>query len=304
MKRIYGIACAVALTAGAATGQDLAAAKQAADQEKVNAELTMVLGKVKMLTMEGGLMSNIKGAPYSGQQITENTQILGDGTRIHTESAVKVFRDGEGRVRRETPDMISIFDPVAGVGYTLYPNTMTGSKMQVSVSVNRGPNSVSYSATATAGDGKGLHTVTGTATAGESVSVTTSSSASAGGTFFVRTDGPNIAFAKSGARGGKREDLGSQNMEGVNAQGTRNTHTIEAGAIGNDRPIETVEERWYSPDLQTEVMTRHSDPRTGEQITRLVNIQRGEPGATLFQAPAGYQISEGKTMPRVVKDPQ
>ena len=75
------------------------------------------------------MMSNVKGAPYSAEQITENTQTLGDGTRIHNENAVKVYRDGEGRVRRETPEMISIFDPVAGVGYTLDPKTlMTGSR--------------------------------------------------------------------------------------------------------------------------------------------------------------------------------
>jgi len=40
-------------------------------------------------------------------------------------------------------------------------------------------------------------------------------------------------------------------------------------------------------------MTRHSDPRSGEEMTRLININRAEPDATLFQVPAGYQIVEG-----------
>jgi hypothetical protein len=89
-----------------------------------------------------------------------------------------------------------------------------------------------------------------------------------------------------------KESLGTQTMEGVKAQGERRTSTIEAGAIGNDRPIQIVSERWYSPDLQVEVMTRHSDPRTGEEITRLVNINRAEPDPSLFQLPAGYQLVE------------
>jgi hypothetical protein len=83
-------------------------------------------------------------------------------------------------------------------------------------------------------------------------------------------------------------------MEGVNAEGSRTTSTIEAGAVGNDRPIQVVSERWYSLDLQTAVMTRINDPRTGEEILRLSNIHRSEPGAYLFQVPAGYRMVDQK----------
>ena len=82
------------------------------------------------------------------------------------------------------------------------------------------------------------------------------------------------------------------------------TSTIEAGAIGNDRPIQIVSERWYSPDLQVDVMTRHSDPRMGEEITRLANINRAEPDPGLFQVPAGYQLVEGKQKSVIVKPKQ
>ncbi len=91
----------------------------------------------------------------------------------------------------------------------------------------------------------------------------------------------------------KRESLGTQTMEGVSAEGERRTSTIEAGAIGNDRPIQIVSEGWYSPDLQVEVMTKHSDPRTGEEVMRLANINRAEPDPSLFAAPVGYQLIEG-----------
>ena len=61
---------------------------------------------------------------------------------------------------------------------------------------------------------------------------------------------------------GNKESLGTQITEGVNAEGSRTTSTIEAGAIGNDRPIQIVSERWYSPELQTALTARHNDPAT------------------------------------------
>jgi hypothetical protein len=87
------------------------------------------------------------------------------------------------------------------------------------------------------------------------------------------------------------EALGQQVMEGVMAEGTRTTTTLEAGAIGNDRPISIVSERWMSPELQTAVMTKRTDPRTGEETFRLTNVHRGEPGADLFLLPPGYQFA-------------
>ena len=312
MKRIYAAACAFALAATSAAAQDADAAKQQKDavakalaemhESLAKVELDAALKKVKLIGMEGGIMSNVKGAPYSAEQITESTQILSDGTRIHNESAVKIYRDGQGRMRRETPEMITIFDPIAGEGYNLDPVNLTASKMNVAV--KQGPNSVSYSTTATSPDGKSVQVYTSTKTA---VGEGSGSGAGAGGRggFVFSSIGPNVGVAvtKSGARGGKRDDLGTQNMEGVNAQGTRNTHTIEAGEIGNDRPIQVVDERWYSPDLQLDVMNKHTDPRTGEQTTRLVNIQRGEPDPSLFQLPAAYTVNEPEAVRKMKLNP-
>jgi len=52
-------------------------------------------------------------------------------------------------------------------------------------------------------------------------------------------------------------------IEGVRADGTRTTITIPAGAMGNEQPILIVSERWYSPELQTVVMTKRNDPAYG-----------------------------------------
>nr|AUN37689.1 hypothetical protein [uncultured bacterium] len=97
----------------------------------------------------------------------------------------------------------------------------------------------------------------------------------------------------------KEEQLGNMSIEGVQAQGTRVTTTIPAGEIGNDRPIQIVDERWYSPDLQMTVMTKHSDPRTGETNFRLSNINRSGPPAYLFEIPPGYAVKPGPQLPAV-----
>ena len=96
-----------------------------------------------------------------------------------------------------------------------------------------------------------------------------------------------------GPRDSATESLGTQFMEGVLAEGTQTTMTIPTGQIGNDRPIEIVSERWYSPDLQVLVMSRQSDPRFGDTTYRLTNIVRSEPRFTLFEVPEDFEVIEG-----------
>ncbi|MDE3199057.1 MAG: hypothetical protein KGN84_22095, partial [Acidobacteriota bacterium] len=91
-----------------------------------------------------------------------------------------------------------------------------------------------------------------------------------------------VADAKAAMPG---EDLGYQSVNGVTAKGTRNTTTIEAGKIGNDRPITIVSERWYSTDLEMMVKSTNSDPRFGDTSFELTNIQQTPPDPSLFQIP-------------------
>lgn len=64
-----------------------------------------------------------KGAPYSAETIVESSQTLADGNRISRKTTGRVYRDGEGRTRREEDGKerttISIVDPVAGYSYSL-----------------------------------------------------------------------------------------------------------------------------------------------------------------------------------------
>jgi hypothetical protein len=90
----------------------------------------------------------------------------------------------------------------------------------------------------------------------------------------------------------KTESLGAQVMEGVQVQGTRTTMTIPAGQFGNEQPIQVVTERWYSADLQANVLVKHSDPRNGDTVTRYTNVSRAEPVPTQFQVPGDYKVNE------------
>lgn len=290
--------CEVAMIAGACA---LGAAAQdglfqvRTGPEQMRLEVERMVATAKMISIEGAVMGPaVKGAPYTADEIRESTQVLGDGTRIHNESKATIYRDSEGRVRRETPTEISIWDPTAGTNYVLNPKTMTARKASLQFT---------YFKTGTGGAG----TVTAppggwtrTAEAGEKGMV------SFGSTIRFNGDSPQVVVtgdSKGTAEGkmiaarreaGNKESLGTQLMEGLTVQGERITNTIEAGAIGNDRPIQTVTERWYSPELQLQVLIKRTDPRNGDEQTKLMNIHRGEPGPVLFEVPPGYTIVGNK----------
>jgi hypothetical protein len=87
------------------------------------------------------------------------------------------------------------------------------------------------------------------------------------------------------------EDLGTQMIEGVTARGRRTTQTWPVDSVGNDRPIVSVHENWFSDQLGgMMVLSKNDDPRYGETTTALKNINLSEPDPALFQPPPGYQI--------------
>jgi hypothetical protein len=92
----------------------------------------------------------------------------------------------------------------------------------------------------------------------------------------------------------KTEDLGTQVVQGVSAQGKRITRTIPAGKEGNEKEIDIVTETWYSPDLQVVVMSKTSDPRFGDSLYQLNAITRTEPDPALFAVPSDYTVKEGR----------
>ena len=87
-----------------------------------------------------------------------------------------------------------------------------------------------------------------------------------------------------------REDLGKTSVNGVEAVGTRETRTLNPGAIGNDRTIAIVKEIWFSPELGINVSVKRVDPRPGTQIINVTEISQGEPDPQFFKVPAGYTV--------------
>jgi len=314
MKRVSGfLAAASLLSLAFATG---AFAQQPAEgvlikQQRVlqgpeGAPLPPPDGNVFFIASESFGGKVVKGAPYSAEAVTESIQTLGDGNRIINRITSSVYRDSEGRTRREQTlkgfgvfgkgeeplQMTFINDPVAGVTYSLDARTHTARKSvpfrfelggKPGVEGQRFEFKIERGATAAAGAGPARSMIL---TAQPDVDhFTMRTEASAGAAYVFRTN--------PGSNNEVKQELGKQIIEGVEAEGTRTTVTIPAGEIGNERAIEIVSERWYSPELQLVVMSRHSDPRTGETTYKLTNINRAEPAKSLFEVPGGYTIKEG-----------
>jgi hypothetical protein len=88
----------------------------------------------------------------------------------------------------------------------------------------------------------------------------------------------------------KQEDIGTQPLDGLTLTGIRKTHTLPAAMSSTGKDVVIVDEYWYSPDLSIYLIIRHNDPRTGEQLVAVTNVDRHEPAASLFAVPASYKI--------------
>ncbi|HJY28210.1 MAG TPA: hypothetical protein VJ306_09305 [Pyrinomonadaceae bacterium] len=259
----------------------------------------------------------VKGAPYSAESVTETIQTLADGNRIINRITSTLYRDSEGRTRREQTlkglgilgggeeplTTIFINDPVAGVTYSLDTRSHTAHKsmaFRFEMGRKAGVEGQQFEFKVTPGTavtGGTARSIILTAPVGAPPPAGTPLPPPNVDHFTMRTEGgaagTYVFKTAPGAKEGVQEQLGKQMIEGVEAEGTRTTITIPAGEIGNERPIEIITERWYSPELQVTVMSRHSDPRTGETTYKLTNIDRAEPAKSLFEVPAGYTLTDG-----------
>jgi hypothetical protein len=225
----------------------------------------------------------VKGAPFSAQSSTEMTQTLANGVHITHKTTGATYRDSEGRVRREQtvqegPQFITIVDPVAGAIYTLRPSEHAATKISFGGADSAPGTFFVHTETAS-----GAHTID--VKGGDP----TSAAVAVSGSMAVHRKMLNGTELKP-----KTESLGTQVIEGVNAEGTRSTITIPAGTEGNDQPFDIVSEKWYSPDLQMVVMSSHSDPRVGESVFKVTNINRAEPAHSLFEVPSDFTVNEEK----------
>lgn len=212
--------------------------------------------------MHGGKV--VKGAAFSATGTSERTQTLQDGTVIRHTSEVAMFRDSQGRSRHEVT--FSGLGPLASSGtprkMVAIADPVTGEHFMLDAQ-----NKVAHQRPSRANDTERT------------------------ARFEQKIQERIQQEEASGTR--KTESLGAQTINGVNAEGTRITRTIPAGKIGNDKPIQIVSERWFSPELQIVVKSTRSDPQSGTTTYTVTNIQKSEPAATLFAVPADYIVKQG-----------
>jgi hypothetical protein len=211
----------------------------------------------------------LKGRPYSGEEVSQQTKIFSDGTRaVQQLPSTITYRDVAGRIRTErhtarplgavswveSPVVPEIIDPVAGYIYYLDPVNRIAHRMLLpddSIQIITNPPNMDYPA-----------------------SVTKDYDA-------VRS----------------YEPLAKTVIDGIEVLGRRITTTYAAGLLGNDRPIVAITEIWTSPDLGLAILSKNTDPRLGEFTNAVINISRAQPDPALFQAPPDYAIVDEPKVP-------
>ena len=196
----------------------------------------------------------VKGQPFSAETVIEDTKRLFDGTTATKRRSGAIYRDGEGRTRREQP--LEMVGGVNIVGSDNKPQMLVfindfGARSQIFLDI---PGKVARK------------------------------------TPLPNGIGP---FEPRGPENAKVESIGTKTIEGVTVEGTRESFEIPVGQIGNDKPMLVLIEKWFSKELQILVQSRHIDPVAGEHVFKLVNIKRAEPAADLFAVPSGYRVEAG-----------
>jgi hypothetical protein len=97
----------------------------------------------------------------------------------------------------------------------------------------------------------------------------------------------------------KQETLGKNVTDGVEVAVRQVIMTTPEGLDGNDRPLTRVCENQYSEELKLTILSKCSDPRAGDSVTRLENLERTDPDPALFQVPADYTVVDEKDQFRI-----
>jgi hypothetical protein len=194
----------------------------------------------------------VKNAPFSAKTVRTENKRLFDGSLIKNESKGLIYRDIEGRTRQEQP-----IERIGG--FQVFDENNQPKTLVNIVDVVKGE-------------------------------------------FFtlnmLNKEAYKISLLKNRplplqeTKDAKKESLGTKKIEGLNAEGTKFTVEIPVGQIQNDKPIFLVTEKWFSPELQMIIYSKHTDPFIGEVTFQLVNIKLGEPSPDLFRIPSDFKIVE------------
>lgn len=218
----------------------------------------------------------IAGAPFTADATTEFTQMLSDGNRIERRFSTSLARDGKGRTRSEQD--VAMLGPLVvlqkGMNWSTHAVHTTTPQQE--------PEPPRFTVITDPVEGA-------TYTLDERTKEARRSPSKMPTRQLLEVQKLNDKLL-AGTTAIDVESLGTRQLDGVRAEGTRVTTTIPAGQIGNLNPINVVTERWFSKELQMAVLITRRDPRSGDTVYRLTNIVRAEPPPDLFAVPSDYRI--------------
>jgi hypothetical protein len=213
----------------------------------------------------------VKDAPYFADIISTYDRTTPSGERLHREMRSKIYRDTQGRTRREveqiTPSTgqkrvsVLIMDPISNTVISLDPQTTTAHVRDGSIitppkqTVRSGPESLTAPPVASSG----------------------------------------AAERAASTEEAKVEELGTQVIEGLTVKGTKITTPLAPAAGGNKQPRLLITSTWVSEELHIDVLTEIDDVPENHRTIRLVNIVRTEPESWLFEIPSGYAVVDSRS---------
>jgi hypothetical protein len=94
----------------------------------------------------------------------------------------------------------------------------------------------------------------------------------------------------------QHEDLGHNELSGLDTIGYREITTLNPGVFGNDQPMITTREFWYSPQLGINILSKLDSPQSGKQTFTARDISTSEPEARFFAVPEGFTVEDQRKL--------
>lgn len=208
--------------------------------------------------VDGIFMTPIPRAPFEATVLIESTRVMEDGGTMTRHTFNHVARDSEGRVRLERRQML----PASSV--TVEPAVLAVILIDMEAGTRTECNAFSKLCR-----------------------------------MLTVHRGAHAPILPAGPIGNReyleRVDLGHEQKAGMDAVGTRETLTLATDVDGNNRPMISRKEIWYSPALQINLSSTRYSPKTGTDVLTVGEINLGEPPAALLSLPAGYRLVDERT---------
>ena len=211
-----------------------------------------------------------KGAPFTATVKLTLDQKLADGNAIHGEVHYQIARDASGKTMNEMPmnctlgedgQMHQAFQVTVRFGNTMENWTVGDDRMQKIANIVHFPEPVKPSEAE------------------------------------IEAMRANARTHPARTNEWQTERLGTREIAGIIASGTRRTQTIPTGEQGNALPLVTVNESWFSSQLNLNVMAIFDDPRRGRTTAEIVELHQGDPDPSVFSPPKDYTVKEQPAPP-------